>query len=66
VGLPEPSTPESPAQEHHSEPHEHSMQSSHPVLPVFGLGEVLPASSGAQIGPPSLGQGPGQLLCVVA
>jgi hypothetical protein len=55
-------------QAHHDEAHEHSMQSSHPVLPVFGLGGVLPASSGEQIGPP-LGQastGTGHVLLVVA
>jgi hypothetical protein len=69
VALPDPSTPESPAQAHHVEPHEHSMQSSHPTLPVFGLAGVTPASFGAQIGPP-LGQpasaGTGQVLWVVA
>lgn len=39
-------------QAHQESGHEHSMQSSHPVLPVFGLGGTLPASSAEQIGPP--------------
>ncbi len=55
-------------QAHHESAHEHSMQSSHPVLPVFGLGGTLPASSGEQIGPP-VGQastGTGHVGLVVA
>jgi hypothetical protein len=50
VTLPDLSVAESAAQAHHTSPHRHSMQPSHPGFPVFGLGGTLPPLCTGQIG----------------